>query len=249
LVVLSTQNDLRRVRDLSFCYICGRPFEAGDQTNHDHVPPKSVFALQDRQPLKLKTHAACNERYSLTDEKIGQLISLQRGQYPQDPADRKLQLAPLGGKMGAIMNLNIDAALWRWIAAFHAALYQVSVTAPGQPGPKSSIVSPFPRADRTERGTYSFVPIPQQHLAFVEVIKEHRFRNHVDRIVANNGKMIYECVWGEEDHKLGWYCFFALNIYEWKTLALELGVPARVAQDVTSWSSRRLRQQEFANGA
>ena len=122
LVVLSTQNDLRRVRDLSFCYICGRPFEAGDQTNHDHVPPKSVFALQDRQPLKLKTHAACNERYSLTDEKIGQLISLQRGQYPQDPADRKLQLAPLGGKMGAIMNLNIDAALWRWIAAFHAAL-------------------------------------------------------------------------------------------------------------------------------
>ena len=74
MIELSTQRALRSVRILPFCYLCGKPFEEGDAVDHDHVPPKSIFALADRQPLKMKTHKLCNERHSLDDEKVGQMI-------------------------------------------------------------------------------------------------------------------------------------------------------------------------------
>jgi hypothetical protein len=115
--------------------------------------------------------------------------------------------------MGAISNLNVEKAIWRWIAGFHSALYKTSIV-----GVRGAIVTPFPRADLNTEGKYSFVPIPEQHYAFVKTVKEQRMRGALDRIVANNGKLIYECVWGESDNKECWYCIFALNVYDWKDL-------------------------------
>ena len=43
------------------------------------------------------------------------------------------------------------------------------------------------------------VPAQQQHLLFVETIKHNRMTNTLDRIRANKGKLIYECVWGRSD--------------------------------------------------
>jgi hypothetical protein len=60
------------------------------------------------------------------------------------------------------------------------------------------------------------IKIPQ-HLKFVEVIKTQRALGNLDRILSNNGKLVYECVWVFSDGGF-WICMFALDIYGWKNL-------------------------------
>jgi hypothetical protein len=222
-IQLTNQKSLRGVRDLPFCYLCGKQFEEGDAVDHDHVPPKSMFARADRQPLKLKTHKACNERNSLNDEKVGQMISGFRGDYPRKEKDRKLVVEHLGVGYGAVTNLDVDAVLWRWIKGFHAALY-------GEPlrRVRGTIVTPFPRFDLKPDGVFSPAPVYElQHKLFVETIKTQRCHGALDRVVANNNRLIYECVWGQADSKSAWLCFFALNIYEWKRMGNTPIAPTR----------------------
>jgi hypothetical protein len=114
--------------------------------------------------------------------------------------------------MGAISNLNVEQAMWRWVAGFRAALYKEPLV-----GARGSIATPFPLADLIN-GHYSIVLLLPQHILFVQTIKEQRMRNALDLIIANNGKLVYECVWGEENRKSCWFCFFALDIYNWKNL-------------------------------
>ncbi len=80
MISLTTQQDVGAVRDLPFCYICGNYFESTDSNsiNHGHVPPESVFNIQDRNsPLKLSTHnAQCHSPMNLDDEILSQLITL-----------------------------------------------------------------------------------------------------------------------------------------------------------------------------
>jgi hypothetical protein len=165
---LTTQKQLRAARDLPFCYLCGSDFKPEDVTNHDHVPPESVFAKADRVPLKLKSHTKCNSSFELLDEKIGQLIALKHGQVPSNPQHYRLKFirSPFP-RVGAVTNLNIDEAVWRWIRGFHAALYH-------EPFPSrrlGSLVTPFPRADLKD-GAYVFAPLLPQHEVFVEAIKK-----------------------------------------------------------------------------
>jgi hypothetical protein len=221
-VALITQNDLRKVQNLPFCYLCGKKFLSDALTDRDHVPPESVFAKSDRQPVVLKTHEVCNHRYSADDEKVGQLVALKHGKAPAHPQNRRLQIVHSGRLgMGAVSNLNVEQAIWGWIAGFHAALY-------GEPllGARGSIVTPFPRADLIN-GRYSFVPLLPQHFLFVQTIKEQRMRKAPDRISANNGKLVYECTWGQADDRASWLCIFALDIYDWKDLG---GTPLHPAR-------------------
>lgn len=154
MVSLRTQKQFRAVRNLPFCYLCGKTFETDDITNYDHVPPESVFAKVDRIPLKLKSHLKCNASFELLDEKIGQLIGLKHRQTPSDPNHHRLKFirSPIPG-VGAVTNLNVDEAVWRWMRGFHAALYL-------EPFPRlrrGSLVTPFPRADLKD-GVYSSLP-------------------------------------------------------------------------------------------
>ena len=117
---LENQRTVRSARNLPFCYVCGRNFTDDDLTDHDHVPAEAVFANEHRQPLKLRTHRSCNHDNKLVDEKIGQMIALPRGQSPR-PEHRRL--IAMKTKLGtAILNLDVDGAVWRWIAGFHASL-------------------------------------------------------------------------------------------------------------------------------
>lgn len=223
LVELVTQRSLRQVRDLPFCYLCGQAFCDADATNHDHLPPKTIFALEDRQPLKLKTHRTCNERHSLDDEKVGQMIRAALGEAPAKEEDRKLRVAHLGVGYGAVTNLNVDGVVWRWLLGFHAALYREPL-----PSSQWSIVTPFVRADQNPSGRYSLVPIyKEQHQNFVATIKAQRHRGALDRIVTNNGKLVYECVWGRTNIPDVWLCIFALNIYDWKKMGTAALGPLR----------------------
>jgi hypothetical protein len=214
--------DFRSVQNLSFCYLCGRDFVAGDSQNRDHIPPECIFAPLHREPLWLPTHTACNSAYQLLDEKIGQLIALRYGKVPRNAGHLRLKFAysPHGG-LGAVVNLNIDAAVWRWIAGFHAALYRE----PGI-GIRGSLVTPFPKA-WIVNGRPVSAPLLVQHLRFVQTIKSNRVRGNLDRIVCNKGKVTYECVWQQADNCGPWMCIFALDIYDWKDLGGTGLLPAR----------------------
>ncbi|QPD03340.1 MAG: hypothetical protein Nkreftii_001114 [Candidatus Nitrospira kreftii] len=85
-----SQEDCRKVRDLPFCYLCGKPFDGSGETNDDHVPPQSIFAPADRNfPIKLKAHKVkCHAPLNLDDEIIGQLIALRHGKKPSESNNR-----------------------------------------------------------------------------------------------------------------------------------------------------------------
>lgn len=220
---LTTQTDFRDVQRLPFCYVCGKTFMPDERIDRDHVPPKNIFLPKDREPLWLPTHVACNSGYHEIDEKIGQLIGLRYGKVPQNRRSSKLRFAFSPDlQHGAVANLNIDEAVWRWIAGFHAALYRE----PLLPTDNRALVTPFPRG-RMVDGHLVIDPILQQHLVSVERIKLNRARNNLDKISANRGRLQYECVWYQSDNQGLWMCMFALDLCDWKDLGRTDLHPAR----------------------
>lgn len=220
---LRVQKDFQEVRSLPFCYLCGATFNATDEVDQDHVPPKSTFNVSDRNlVLKLKTHSACNNALSVADKKIGQLIALRRREQPKSPRDFALQFGHHAGLGIAVENLNVEMAVWRWVKGFHSALYRQPLL-----GNEFAIVTPFPRADKTRNGV-KLHPVRKQHLVAVETIKINRALGNLDTIDANNGKLRYESVWCQADDGENWLCCFALDIYDWKDLGSHTAeIPAR----------------------
>jgi hypothetical protein len=222
MVILETQKDFRGVRRLPFCYLCGDTFLEDDVTDGDHVPPKTAFNVRDREPaLKLKTHRKCNAGFSVADKKVGQLIALRRREEPPPVRDQALKFVTSGG-MAAVTNLNIDAAVWRWVRGFHAALYQQPLCEV-----PLTLRTPFPRTDDIG-GQYRLQPLLEQHKLVVATIKRNRAWNNLDRIVSNRSQLQYECVWCLADDRKAWLCMFALDIYDWKDLGHSTtAIPAR----------------------
>jgi len=221
MVSLLNQKDFQAVQNLPFCYLCGKDFVKADTINRDHLPARSLFAKEHREPLCLPTHVACNKSHELVDEKIGQLISLRRGKIPS-PKRQRLRFVVSGkATLSAVTNLNIDSAVWRWIAGFHAALYRTSPV-----GIRGSLVTPFPRA-RNINGPLAIEPLRPQHQLFVQTIKQNRARMNLDRIKCNKGTVVYECVWCRSNNDGPWLCIYALDVYDWKDLGRTNYFPAR----------------------
>jgi len=212
---LATQKDLRAVRSLPFCYLCGGAFARDAQINRDHVPPSSAFAKADRDPpLKLKTHIECHKRWSVEDKKVGQLIALKRGERPKAPRDEALRFVGAGNMIG-VDNLNIDEAVWRWVSGFHAALYGTPLVL--SENSWRTLRTPFPRGT-ISGNTVSLQPMFHQHSMIVDAIKRNRAADNLDVLVANRGNLRYQCVWVEADDHSKWACMFAIDIYDWKDL-------------------------------
>lgn len=214
---LCTQASVRPAQDLPFCYLCGQSISAGE--NHpDHVPPKAIFSLVDRDfPLKVAAHKECNNPQSQQDEVIGQLIAAVHGKHPR-PERARLKKSvftisdtdtPFLGFIGT----NLAGQIWRWIRGFHAALYSEHLPE----DTKAAIHPPFPSGTLEQDG-FTIEKIKEQQLLFVEIIKKNRIARCLDRIVCNNSKCTYECVWVQMDNG-PWACVFALEIYDWTRLA------------------------------
>ena len=223
---ITTHKHRQAVQRLPFCYLCGLTIEEDDVTDGDHVPPKCVFAKSDREPLILPTHVRCNNAHKLADEKIGQLIALRRGAAPR-PENRRLRVRHLPAGV-ALWNLDIDVAVWRWIAGFRAALYRepLHFSETGKPTKLfcRSLVLPFPKAPKDGE---KIEPLLPQHLRFVETVKSNRIRKNVDHISCNKGQLTYACVWDRLDNVDRWICIFALNVCDWKVLGGAPGEPSR----------------------
>ena len=214
MLLLNSQQGLRRVRNLPFCYLCGRHIQAGDVLNRDHVPPAALFTEADRNfPLILRAHRHCNSAESASDETIGQLLGLKLGRVPADPKHRRLNIRLAVGsnrpRLGLLQGFHIEGAIRRWLKAFHAALYQEPLSANG-----FAIQTPFP-SGRLEKNSIVIDEVRGQHFRFVETIKRNRAVRNIDAIHCNNGKLRYECVWERADNNGPWLCIFALNVYDW----------------------------------
>jgi hypothetical protein len=126
MVAISTHQECRTVQKLSFCYLCGKKFFPGGKRTRDHLPPETVFALADRQTgpvLWLPAHKACNEAEGTSDQKLGQLIGLRRFEVLASRRDRQLKFTVFPRQaLGAIINLNIDQAIWRWVRGFQQSI-------------------------------------------------------------------------------------------------------------------------------
>ena len=97
--------------------------------------------------------------------------------------------------------------------AFHTALYHEFL--PNKT--MNAVHSPFPNGKLTDDG-FTIDKVLQQQFMFVEIIKKNRIVKNLDRIVCNNGKLQYDCVWMRMDDGK-WCCVFALQVYDWVNLA------------------------------
>ncbi len=198
--------------------MCGEPFSAQKENHPDHVPPKAIFAQEDRNiPLKVASHFECNNPQSKSDEVIGQLIAVIHGKRP------RLENARLNHRtfvvqnnnkpILAFLNTDLKGQIWRWVRGFHAALYGEFLPL----DTNRNIHPPFPCGKMQTDGV-TIEKIQDQQYHFVEIIKKNRLAHHIDNIMCNNGKCVYECVWVQMDNG-SWICIFALNIYDWIKLA------------------------------
>lgn len=225
MVSISTHQDCRTVQKLPFCYLCGKEFEPGDERTRDHLPPETVFALADKQKgpvLWLPAHKPCNEAEGTTDQKLGQLIGLRRSEVPASRRDRQLKFTVFPRQaLGAITNLNIDQAIWRWIRGFHAALYREHMPN----APMRALTTPFPRAEQKSRHAAVEPMKEPQHRIIVQTIKTNRAKRNLDLVHTHDAKLRYEAVWVQSDQGI-WMCFFGLDIYDWIDLG-DAGIDQR----------------------
>ncbi len=144
--------------------------------------------MEDRvHPLILTTHRSCNNAHHLTDDQMGQLVAFLHGKAPAERSRpiglTEVQVGDGGSKRAVVTGVNLDAALWRWIRGFHAALYQQLLGANVQ----RSISSPLQRgAIRANRILVE--PVRIQHYLFTRILKLNVQEDNCDEILANRGK-------------------------------------------------------------
>jgi len=214
-IQLESQRDLRVIQKLPFCYLCAREFRPGEVKNRDHVPPSSLFAVKDRDfPLILPTHDKCNHRQSAADELIGQVVGVLHGRPLAENA-RQPRLAAGSFEDGSFgygaLGLDLSGIIWRWVRAFHAALYRSPI------GRCSfSVFPPFPEG-REVGGTIEPVPVPEVIPLLVREVRRNRTTGTLDSVVCRRGRCRYECVWTQADAGQ-WFCVWALDLYGWSEL-------------------------------
>lgn len=214
-IELRTQQQLRAVQTLPFCYWCGAAFAATDDCDRDHVPPSTLFLGPDRDvPLILRTHRGCNHQHHLEDQTIGQLVGILHNVAP-DPGHPRIQMIAGVAADGDVFigagGFDLRAIIRRWVFGFHAALYGEFLN-PGQ-----SFMT-FPPLAEGNRDDLQIAPVPAIVPELVKSIRHNRQLGQLDRIVTRNGKCVYECVWLESDAPGTWFCCYALDLYGWLNL-------------------------------
>ena len=214
------QKQLKHLRKLPFCYICGKTFHHDDVRDRDHVPPRSCISKHDimQSPLILPTHQACNGTFKVADERLGQFLSVLHGKIPK-PEHNLLKFEHFyddlekGGYSQVLKSVDMYGAVARWLKAFHAALYQ----RPLSPDFKYAIELPLDVGYLKEGEPTSDTGRPTQRTMCDERISCNRAIKTIDRIAAWNGKLQYECTWfmGPESA----ICVFWLEFYQWARLS------------------------------
>jgi hypothetical protein len=211
-------------RKLPFCYLCGKVFTVDEKLNRDHVPPSACIAVRDKaqSPLILPTHPACNAAFKVDDERAGQFLSILHGKLAARENRRlkyKQFFAP-GKAREAVTNVDMYGVVTRWVRAFHAALYMQ----PLPPNTRFATELPFEVISPLGDGRHIIDDgRPRQRTLCEETLASNRLTKTIDRLVAWNGKLQYECVWVLTPMHA--YCVFWLDFYNWERLARLTGRP------------------------
>jgi len=210
------QRAARAVMKLPFCYVCGREFASGESTNRDHIPPQSAFPPEDRKnfPLLLPTHTGCNHIFNLEDELLCQLVALAHSREEQD-TPKRLEIDAGFDREGRtytlLTNVNLHEIIRRWVRAFHASLYQETISAVA----RFSIQTPLPSGSIVGNAVQVDPPRPQFKL-FAERIALNSQLGLTDQIVTNNGRMRYLCTWQRANNGQ-WFAMFRIDLYAWNS--------------------------------
>lgn len=215
-MLIESQSQLRESQRIEFCYLCGHPLELAP-CNRDHVPPKRMFAVEDRlNPLVLPTHERCNHHWHAADEQTCDLFSLFNGREFGGRNQPSLQVVSLKEGEGdtpylATSSLNLIVVVRRWIHAFHTALYRefLPLDTP------MDIGLPFPSSDTPDFEALSGLRHLHEKISWK--LLNHRLMNRVDRIRIYNSKCDYFCVWSKMDSGKS-CCMFALRVHSWENL-------------------------------
>lgn len=215
-ISLTSEKDLKAIKHLSFCYLCGQALSSGSKRNKDHIPPSGIFAKADReQPLILPTHTFCNGSRSQEDQTIGQLVGVLHGRRVNQTHNKlKINVGQFvdGSRGAALEGFDLKEAIRRWVRGFHAALYGEYLS----PDCSFATYTPLPEAIR-QKDEVVFVPVPEVLPKLVEELKRNRAVGSLDRIFSRNGKCRYECVWDQADNG-EWICIYCLDLYNWSDL-------------------------------
>lgn len=213
---ISSQKQLRDSRHLDFCYLCGEKFICNLERTKDHVPPRKMFAICDRNtPLILFAHTECNSSRSTEDEFMSQLVGVLHGKIPRlDQLKLPLFRVDLGLDSGPLTGLHDTPFMrfvFRYVRAFHTALYKEYLVDSG-----GYIYMPFP-SHRVTNGIFTVLDEDPGRTELTYVLKLHKFFSCVDSVVSCNSKCDYICIWLEFDDGRP-FCLFALNLYDWGRL-------------------------------
>jgi hypothetical protein len=214
------QKQLQHIRKLPFCYICGQAFHHGDDCDRDHVPPRACISNHDKMqsPLILPAHQACNGKFKVADERVGQFLSVLHGKIPKQEHNLlKYEhfCADLekGSYSQVLKSVDLYGAVARWLMAFHVALYQQ----PLPPDFKYGIELPLDVGYIKNGEPTVDTGRPNQRKMCEERISCSRAARTIDRISAWNGKLQYECTWFKGT--LNAVCVFWLEFYQWARLS------------------------------
>lgn len=134
-----------------------------------------------------------------------------------NPNHNKLQVTllgrlPDGNHSAAVTEIDVRAAIRRWVRGFHAALYREYL-------PADSTFATYPPLPEGMRvGDYGrFNPVPDVIAKFAEELKRNRAVKNLDGVVCRNRKCRYECVWRKADDGR-WVCIYGLDLYNWSDL-------------------------------
>lgn len=215
---IAQQKHFQRVqRELTFCYLCGKPLDGSQAQNRDHVPPRKAFDANHRNnPLVLPTHTICNSNQSKYDEFVSQLTGLLRGKFPRkgplNDAIQQIRKSKMRADFAVIKGENLKRIVYRWVKGFHAALYGEYL----ESGIKANVHLPFPSGYRQD-GQDLWEPLLPQRDKFAEELRIARLAKLTDRVCCYSGQCLYECIWVKTDDGQ-WMCVFGLRLHGWEVL-------------------------------
>jgi hypothetical protein len=115
----------------------------------------------------------------------------------------------------AARGVNIEAEIWRWVRAFHSALYREFLPADSLPdihGPSPCFLEGQP---------VEFKPPSKKRLQLNLAMNNHIKADRFDEITSNNEKLRYLCVWLPQRETGNCECMFALSVNSWTGFADE----------------------------
>ena len=195
-----TQDEMRANLSLRFCCVCGKPFAKNEKPTRQHVPPRSVFAVEDQDPLLvLRAHDSGNQKQSVDDEVIGQLVSVLHDRYPAEERLRiAMDLFSVDGSvlpMVGVKDLPLTRIIFGWVRCFHATLYcKYLVDGGGFIGP------PFPESEPDGNGGATPEPVHVSRYSMTHILKQQAKIGRADEVVCFNGKCYYRCTWLKMDN-------------------------------------------------